>query len=360
MNKEGLLAYFPKLSPRRYRDMIAVFGSAESFWNSSFAQTKQVPWPADVVAEFMAWKKTVDEAAIELRLQNSGVACLPQSDPGYPPLLRQIYDPPPALFVRGTLTDARPHLAVVGTRKFSPYGKQIAAELTAALARRGLVIVSGLALGIDSIAHHSALSAGGTTIAVLGSGVDDASIYPSAHRGLAKKIIENGGALVSEYPPGFKPTQYSFPERNRISAGISLATLVIEAPERSGALITAAAALDSNREVFAVPHPLTAVSGGGANRLIQAGAKLIMSAADVLQALGLPDSAEPATNNQTEEASPLEATVLSSLTREPVLIDEIINKTGLPSAAVVGALTLLELKGVARHVGGAAYVRSCP
>jgi len=236
------------------------------------------------------------------------------------------------------------------------YGKQACLEISAGLARNNLIVVSGLALGLDGIAHQAALDNTGRTLAVLGSGVDDAHIYPASHRYLAQKIIETGGAVISEYPPGFLPTQYSFPARNRIIAGLSLGTLVIEAPEESGSLITARCALDYNREVFAVPHPINSPTGAGCNSLLKAGAKLVTSAQDILEALNLKNLTENIAKPQMTFFEPNEQKIYSTLSKEPKHIDEITKATGIDSRTVSSTLTLLELRGTIKNLGNMMYV----
>ena len=222
------------------------------------------------------------------RLNKENITTISINDPAYPALLKEINDPPFVLFIRGKLPNTNsPTLGVVGTRKLTPYGKSACQEIVGPLVNQGIVIVSGLALGIDGVAHQVAVDNNSPTIAVLGGGVDKKTVSPPSHRDLAEKIITTGGAVISEYPPGFTPTVYSFPARNRIIAGLSLGTLVIEAAEKSGALITAKCALDYNRDVFAVPHTITSPTGIGPNNLIKMGAKVVTKASDIIESLSL-------------------------------------------------------------------------
>lgn len=274
----------------------------------------------------------------------------------YPSRLKQIHKPP-LLYVRGALIDAdEPCFAVVGTRAPTTYGRQIVGELVEPLARAGLTIVSGLALGIDALAHEAALNAGGRTIAVLGGGVDDGSIYPVTNRNLAFRIIKEGGAVISEFPPGAESFKSNFPQRNRIISGLSLGVLIIEAKEDSGSLITARAALDQNREVFAVPGDITRATSIGPNNLIKMGARPVTTASDILDALGLENLKESAAARAIHPDSKEEAALLPHLSREPVHIDELVRASGLPVASVGSALTLMEIKGKIRHLGGMNYV----
>lgn len=267
----------------------------------------------------------------------------------YPPLLKQITPAPKKLYLRGTLPDpARPTVAIVGTRRFTRYGKEWTERIAADLVRAGVVIVSGMARGIDSVAHSVAVAAGAPTIAVLGSGIDDESLYPRENFGLAHSILDTGGCLVSEYPEGTLGTRYTFPERNRIIAGLSLGTLVTEAPIKSGALITARHALDYNREVFAIPHPLGYFTGEGCNDLLSQGAHFVRSAQDILEILEI---AAPEETRGYVPQNETETKLLAALSREPMHIDALIAETGIASADAVTALTMLELKSVVKNMG---------
>lgn len=265
--------------------------------------------------------------------------------PSLPDLLQEIPDPPKLLYIEGELppqTDT--YLAVVGSRKMSAYGKRVCQQLILGLRGSPIAVVSGLALGIDSVAHESALEAGLKTVAVLPSGLADSAIYPTAHRNLAHRIVKSGGALMSEYEPEEKPRHWTFLERNRIVAGLCHATLVIEAPERSGALVTAKLALEYNRDVFAVPHPIESETGAGTNGLIRRGAVLIRSSADILDSLNL----VPQTFVQTLPLADLsddELLVYEALgeARDRGELQEI---TGLPQQKLNVAISLLSIKGV--------------
>lgn len=270
-------------------------------------------------------------------------------DAEYPPLLTHITPAPKKLYLRGALPNpARPTVAIVGTRRFTRYGKEWTERIAADLVRAGVIIVSGMARGIDATAHTQAVAAGVPTIAVLGSGIDDESLYPRQNLELAHQILDTGGCLVSEYPEGTIGTRYTFPERNRIIAGLSLGTLVTEAPIKSGALITARHALDYNREVFAIPHPLGYFTGEGCNDLLSHGAHFVQSARDILEVLGIQMPDEPHGYTPQNET---EAKLLAALAREPMHIDALITATGIASADAVTALTMLELKGVVRNTG---------
>ena len=276
-------------------------------------------------------------------------------DKNYPRLLKEIALPPEKLYVRGNLelkeTDLT--LAVVGTRRCSSYGKETTREIVADLVRAGFTIISGMARGIDTEAHKACLEAGGKTIAVLGSGVDEKSIYPQENIGLARKIVESGGAVISEFEPGTPGLPAYFPQRNRIVAGLSKGILVVEAPERSGALITARLGLDFNREIFAIPGPINWINSFGPNKLIKQGAKLVMSTDDILEEFGLPTSEKFQTRILPETDD--EKKIYELLLREPLHIDKIIEKTEMSVSSVSSALSVMEIRGMIKNVGGNVY-----
>lgn len=356
LSKDILLSFFSKITHKRYQELLAAFSSLDNAWEGEFDELMRA-WRDDtLVHEFLTWKESVDEEKLLHECKAEGISCIGLSDPAYPPLLKEIYDPPLCLFVRGKLNASDFSLAVVGARKCTPYGKQVTQEIVGPLAGAGITIVSGLAFGIDSIAHETTVNAGGKTIAVLGTGVDDAHIYPRAHQPLAIRITQQGGAVISEFPPGSEATQYSFPRRNRVIAGMTLGTLVIEAGAESGALITAQCALDNGRDVLAIPQNITSLTSLGTNNLIKMGAKLVMKPEDVLDALNLRDIEEYVTNKEILPDSPVEAQILACLSKEPVHVDMIIKQSQLPSNAVTSAMTLMEMKGKVRNTGGMMYV----
>ena len=290
------------------------------------------------------------------RLESSGTHAFARVDPAYPSRLREIDDAPPVLYVRGTLSpDDDYGVAVVGTRRATAYGRQATAELSRGLAAAGVTIVSGLARGVDTIAHRTALDTGGRTIAVLANGLD--TIYPPENRRLAEEITEHG-AIVSDYPLGTKPRADFFPRRNRILSGLSLGTLVIEGDVKSGAMITAKFATEQNRDVFAVPGSIFSPQSRGPLSLIRDGAMPISSAQEILEALNLARlGAQLDFGRAAPPASDEERTLMGVLTREPQHIDEVARQTGLAAAMVSGTLALLELKGLVRDVGGLNFVR---
>jgi DNA processing protein len=279
-----------------------------------------------------AFERRFDERAYLERLATGGHRFLPRSAPDFPPLLRAIHDPPAGLFLRGVATPqllAQPAVAIVGARASSGYGASVARSLGRDLAAAGLVVVSGLARGVDAEAHRGTLEAKGTTVAVLGCGID--RDYPAAHAELARRVAD-AGLIVSEYAPGVEPAPWRFPARNRIVAGLCAATVVVEARERSGALITADLALEEGREVFAVPGEITSSLSAGTNALLKLGAAPLTSATDVLASFGI----EPAPVQG--EGSPL-------LELLPASADELVRATGLGADEVARTLVELELEG---------------
>jgi DNA processing protein len=298
-------------------------------------------------ARFAAFKAAFDAKSELERLRARGFRFLARSDPGFPSLLRAIHDPPPGLFLRGDAEAellARPAVAIVGARACSPYGRQVARRLGRELAAAGLVVVSGLARGIDAEAHRGALESGGTTIAVLGCGID--RDYPAANRELARQVAATG-LVVSEYAPGVEPAPWRFPARNRIVAGLCAASVVVEARERSGALITADFALEEGREVFAVPGEITSALSAGSNALLRLGATPLTRAEDVLESFGIvpPDRAPP-------ELEPTAAAVLEHVRERAVGADELARATGIGAGELAAALTELELAGVVTEEEG--------
>jgi DNA processing protein len=271
----------------------------------------------------------------------------------YPEILSQIYDPPQELYVWGELKKREKlPLAIVGTRKVSSYGAKLAKEFSFYLAQTGFTIISGLALGVDGLAHKGALEAKGKTIAVLGSGLN--YIYPASHKKLAEEIVKKGGAVISEYPPDTGPRKEFFPMRNRIVAGLSLGTLVIEAPKISGALITARLALEENREVMAVPSDIWRKSAEGSNDLLKKGAKVITSPQDVLEIFNLELKINPEEKEQKLETKE-EKLIFEAIKNEPMDIDKIAEKTGLPIPTINATLTQLEAKNIVKKISPRIY-----
>ncbi len=338
----------------RLQMLLSHFGDVETAWGAAPAALKAAGLSEKLAERLVQVREKADlDRLLEQTLAN-GIQVLTWEDPAYPPLLKEIDQPPPVLYLRGEITDEDAWaVAIVGTRRVSPYGRQVTEEIASFLAANGVTVVSGLARGVDAIAHAAALKNGGRTLAVLGSGVD--RIYPPENRQLAEKMTSQG-AVISDYPPGTPPEGPNFPPRNRIISGLSRAVIVIEAGETSGALITAGFAVEQGREVFAVPGNILAPQSKGANKLIQDGARPLLSGRDVLDALNLAQVGEHRQARKILPSDPTEARLLEALSHEPVHVDDIRSQTGLPIEQVSAALTLMELKGMVRQVGGMNYV----
>ncbi len=338
----------------RLRGLLDFFGNLEVAWHAPVDALQSAGLSGKVLENFVKVRHGVDLEAIWEKTLVQGIQVLTWDEAAYPNRLKQIDQPPPVLYVRGEILDEDTWaVAIVGTRRMTVYGRQVAEELGAFLAQRSITMVSGLALGVDSAAHAATLRAGGRTLAVLGSGVD--RIYPPENERLAAKIIERG-ALISDYAPGTPPNSVNFPPRNRIISGLSLATIVVEAGESSGALITASFAADQGREVLAVPGNINAPQSKGANRLIQQGARPLLKPEDILEALQLELVNEHRQARTILPADALEACVLQVLSSQPQHVDEIGHQSGLSIDKVSATLTLMELKGMVRQVGGMNYV----
>jgi DNA processing protein len=338
----------------RLRKLLDHFGDAESAWGASQSALVSAGITPKLAERVTQIRSQVNLEALWAETIDKGITVLTWDDAAYPAYLKEVDQPPPILYLRGELTpDDAYAVAIVGTRNVTAYGRQVAEELSAYLARNGVTVVSGLARGVDAIAHSAALKSGGRTLAVLGSGVD--RIYPPEHRKMAEEIIQRG-ALISDYAPGTPPDSTNFPPRNRIISGLSLAVVVIEAGETSGALITAEFAVEQGREVFAVPGNILAPQSKGTNRLIQNGARPLLNPQDVLEALDLTRNTEQKFIRRAIPTDETEAKLLEALSHEPVHVDAIRNQTGLPIEKVSATLTMMELKGMVRQVGGMNYV----
>jgi len=356
------LSLIPGIGNRTLRVLLEHFGSAEAIWEAdekSLLGTNCLR--PKMVSTLIQGRQTIHPDQKWEEVISQGIDILAFTDTSYPRLLKEIPDAPMILFTRGNYVwEEKPLIAIVGSRKFTNYGEQAAYHLATDLASAGYVVVSGLAFGIDSIAHKAALDAHSETLAVLAGGVDDMSIAPQTHLPLARNVMRSG-TLVSEYRPGTKVQEGTFPARNRIVAGMCLGTLVIEAPERSGALITARLALDDNREVFAVPGSIFSPLSFGTNNLIKAGAKIVTSVQDILEEFPLPEKSTSSSQNilfqKNNTLTQEEEKILSFLSHEPVHVDKIIKATKLETSSVSSSLALLEIKGSIRNVGGMYYIK---
>jgi DNA processing protein len=342
---------------KRYEAMLARFGSLAEAWRATRSELKEAGLDQRTVRQIADERPNIDPDVEWQRLETARVRAITWDDPAYPARLREIDDAPPLLYIRGELM-AQDELAVavVGTRRPTPYGRQVAEEMSYQLAGNLVTVVSGLARGIDGIAHRAALQAGGRTLAVMACGLD--MVYPPEHKKLASEIAERG-ALISEQPLGSQPRGDFFPRRNRILSGMSLGVLVVEGDVKSGALITANFANDQGREVFAVPGSVFSTQSRGTNLKIQRGeAKLVIKVDDILEELNLQTAPQQIEMLELSPATDTEAELLRHISREPVHIDEVCRESGLPISTVSSLLAMMELKGLVREIGSKAYVRA--
>jgi len=353
------LSAVPGIGPNKIRALVGHFRSVRKVFKAPVRELSKVAGIDQKIADNIGTFDGKQFAKEQLtQLDKTGSRLITFWDDDYPKRLKEIYDPPAFLFVKGDFAAQDKYsIAIVGTRVPSNYGKRIAEKLTAELSRKGLTIVSGLAYGVDTIAHHHALQNGSRTIAVLGSGLD--VIYPNENRALAKKIASNG-VLVSEFPLGTGPDRTNFPRRNRIICGLSLGIVVIEAGLKSGALITASMALDQNREVFAVPGNIDSPKSFGTNELIKQGAKVVTSVEDILDELQLqlaPVFMKDAPTREVTSLTEAERALFEILTNEPRHIDEIASSTGQSTSLVLSTLLSLELKDLVKQHAGKLFVK---
>ncbi len=356
------LSTAPNIGPIRYVSLVKHFGSPEKVLSASEKELAELPDIGTVIASNISNKISWDKAEEQLRLlEKNQVQILTFKDDDYPQILLSIYDPPPFLFVKGEVKrDDRNAVAIVGCRSASHYGKRITERIGRELAQRGITIVSGLARGIDSIGHLSALKENGRTLAVFGSGLD--VLYPPENKKLAQQI-QSSGAILSEFFLGTKPEAQNFPRRNRLISGLSLGVVIVEAGNKSGALLTARCALEQNREVFAIPGNLGSKNSEGTNRLIKEGAKLVTSVEDILEELRLDTKGEkPVSYLQHEkdlsQLSETEKSIFKLISDEPYHIDKIASQVPLSVPEALSALLSLELKGLIKQLSGKMFVRA--
>lgn len=344
----------PGIGRVRLAGLEKYFGSLEAAWHAPLGEIEKSGLDGNGVKSIAKYRPGISPEQELEKLYAKGVQAVTCRDDAYPARLKEIYDYPPVLYVRGEIKPEDEWcVAVVGTRRVTVYGRQVTAELSSDLAANGITVVSGLARGVDTIAHRSALEAGGRTIAVFACGLD--IIYPSENEKLAREIEKNG-ALVSEYPLGTRPRAENFPRRNRILSGLSLGVLVTEADENSGAMITARFAIEQNRDVFAVPGSILSPVSRGVNHLIQDGARLVMGYTDIMEELNLATVARQMEMRELIPDTETERLLLNELGAEPTHIDEVCRKSGLPVAEVSGTLAMMELKGMVKQVGTMNYV----
>ncbi len=343
------------IGPAKVQALRDFYGSLETAWHANQTQLEKIGFDQRAIKSFLETRANLDLDVELERVRERNLQLLTWDSPEYPAYLREVPNAPPLLYLWGNLEEGdRLAVAVVGTRRLTRYGRQVTQDLVTGLVMNGVTIVSGLARGIDAIAHKTALELNGRTIAVLGSGLD--SIYPAEHRQMAQQIAQGYGAVISEYGLGVKPEAKNFPPRNRVISGLSLGVIVIEAGERSGALITSNFALEQGREVFAVPGNINSPASMGTNRLIQEGAKLVTGIDDILDELNLKLVVEQTAVQLALPETAEEAALIAYLSGQPIHVDELCRSTNLPTSMVTSTLTMMELKGMVRQVGGMNYV----
>ncbi len=348
----------PGVGPATLRTLKKNFGTYEEAWVAD-ETTLFRAGVNQISLRAISWKRATLHPDKEMeKLVTGGVWLVAEDDKNYPALLREIPNAPVALYGRGdlnTLAEETLKIAVVGTRRPTHYGLEACEKIVTGLADARIIIVSGLASGIDARAHEAALDMQGKTIAVLGSGIDHNSIFPPENRGLARRIAESRGAVISEYTPGTPALKEHFPQRNRIISGLSRVVLVVEAREKSGALITARFALEQNRDVFAIPGSVFSPTSLGPHRLIQEGAKLVTSTGDILEELGIEYTKE---KGGGLNGLPEDERLLLAFLVEPVGVDYLKEKTHLDTAQIIASLSMLELKGIVKNFGGNTYQKT--
>jgi len=346
------------IGPVRFKVLLDFFGEdVAAAWHASRQELLAASLDEKIVDKFLQQRPTILPQHELERLERLRISIITWKDANYPPLLRRIEYAPPVLYLCGNLTDddRRFSLGIVGTRKMTKYGRQVTEYFAGQLAMGKVTVVSGLALGIDTVAHTAALDKGGRTIAVLASGLD--TIYPPSNYLLARRIVESGqGALLSPFPLGIRPETGNFPARNHLISGLSLGVLVTEAPPKSGALITANSALNQGREVFAVPASIFSSASGGVNKLIQDGAHPVTDVNDILESLNLYMLPQQSEAQTVLPANDEERVLLNLLSSDPLHIDELIRGSELPAHLVSSTLTMMELKGFVRQMGSMYYV----
>ncbi len=355
------------IGPQKMKILLDFFGSAENVWKANHSQLKESRINDSLVEKIIEERGKINPDEEWLKLEKENIKILTLADDNYPKLLKEISNPPYILYVKTNDSDfsakggsafggnSSPLITIVGSRKYTSYGKQVAENFARELARAGIAVVSGLALGIDSFAHRGALEGGGKTIAILGSSLEDKNIGPRTNFELSRDIMESG-ALVSEFPAGVTSIPGNFPARNRLMAGMSLGTLVVEAALDSGSLITANLALEANREVFAVPGSIFSPQSEGTNGLVKKGAKLVTSVADILEELQIKKRVEQETVKKIIPASAEEEIILKNLSHEPTHIDNITKLTKLEASVISSTLAIMEMKGMVKNIGGQNYI----
>jgi len=358
---------FEGIGPLRFKLLLDYFGTAEIAYHAPAEKLREIGLGEKLVLKFDEFRKNFDISSYLLRVSQLGIEVLTLGDKVYPKLLKEIVNPPPVIYAKwdkgnkgnnGDKGDKgifeKKMVAVVGTRLPTAYGRKVTEMITEGLVANGLVVVSGLARGVDAIAHRTTINNKGLTIGVLGCGLD--RIYPPEHKGLAEEIVKSGGAVISEFPLGMEAVPGNFPARNRIISGLSLGVVVTEAAEDSGSLITASHAAEQGREVFAIPGPITSKMSDGTAQLMKKGAKVVMGVGDILDELGITNRCKGAQVQRgkvdLQGLTEGERKILTTLKEEDLAIDDIIRKTELDSSTVGSLLSIMEIKRLIKSYNG--------
>lgn len=347
----------PNIGPMKFQKIINTFGSAKTAWEAPIEEYLGRGLPDDIIGIIEKHRPATNLDHEWEKLKKLKMDFISQNNSAYPDILKQIHNPPFGLFVRGKMPEYDMAIAIVGTRKPTIYGMNSAKLIADELSGRKILITSGLALGIDTIAHKTALENESQSIAVLGGGIDDNSLYPTVNRKLAQSIADGFGAVVSEYPPSTPALTSHFPARNRIISGLSQATIVIEGELDSGSLITARFALEQNREIFAVPGNITNSKASGPNALIKQGAHPLTSPDDIFEILNIGRTKKERKAKKIFPSSPEERKILEILSDDPVHLDAIIQTLKLDTKIINSTLTIMEMKGLVRHIGSGQYIK---
>lgn len=352
------LNIIPGVGSGTLRILLGYFQKSKNIWDAPINELIKAGISENLARKISETRKMIDPEIEMQKLQKENISLLLFSDKLYPTLLREIPSPPTILYAKGNLQClSMPAIAIVGSRKFTTYGKQVAEKFSFDLSKAGICIVSGLAIGIDAIAHRAALEANGKTIAILGSSIDNYNIYPKINYNLAMEILEKDGLLLSEFPVPTSPTVGTFPARDRIMAGLTLGTLVIEAAIGSGSLITPSHSIELNREVFAIPGSIFSPQSEGTNNLIKKGAKTVTTLSDILEELNIVSRSYVKQKKLQIELFEEEKIVAKVLSPEPTHIDRISKLTKLKTSTIGATLAMLEIKGVVKNIGGQNYIR---
>ena len=351
------LSLIPGFGPQRFKKLYNYFASMKDAYEAFGSDLKDAGLEDKAIEKFLVYKNKINPDFELEKLIKEKISVITIKDKKYPPPLNQIYSPPALLFYKGNIENYNEFcLAVVGSRKVSPYGRQAIFEILPPLLKSRITIVSGMALGTDSLAHQCAVENNCMTIAVLGSGLDSENIYPKANKYLIDKIISNNGMVISEFPIGTMPLKHNFPQRNRIISGLSKGVLIIEAAQNSGALITAQYALEQNKEIFSVPGSIFSANCAGTNKLIKEGAMPVLCAEDILEELNLTEVSRFIENKKIIPENPEEEALLKYLNKEPLHINALIKLTGLPINTLNSCLALMEMTGKIKNLGNMSYV----